>query len=399
MEKEVSQYFDLLLELEDDWRVKKITTNHRSKEVSIHIEYIGKGVPIYDHLAKRKWRHLDIMDYKTYIVSKVPRVKNTKGKIKAISVPWASKHERHTYKFEHRVIDLLLATKNQTKTSEYLNVSFRVVNRIMHNSTERGMLRRSYEDLVFEHLSIDEKSFKKGHQYISVLSHPRSGCIIEVEEGRTIEATEQLIDKSLTTQQQKEIQTMSMDMWKSYLTVVKDKLPNASIVHDKFHLIKYLNEAIDKVRRREVKTNDELLNSRYALLKNVENLTDKLHAKFKAIKNANYEVAKAWQIRENFKDIFQKETEKTNAFILFNQWILLSVKQNIKEMTKVVKTFNNHMSGVINVLIYNFNNAMAERLNGKIQKLKTVAKGYRTFKNFRSAILFFNGGLNLYPQI
>lgn len=398
MEIEISEYFDLLLELEDDWCVKKIETNHKSKEVSIHIKYIGKSCPIYDHMTERKWRHLDIMDYKTFLVSKVPRIKDSLGKIKTVSVPWASKYERHTYKFENRVIDLLLATKNQTKTAEYIDVSFRIVNRIIHNSTERGMARRNHQDLVFEHLSIDEKSFKKGHQYISVLSHPKSGCIIEVEEGRTIEATENLIDKSLTKQQQKEIQTMSMDMWKSYLRVVKEKLPNASIIHDKFHLIKYLNEAIDKVRRREVKTNDELLNSRYVLLKNIENLTDKQHAKFKAIHNANYQVSKAWQIRENFKDLFQKETKKINAFILFNQWILRSVRQNVREMTKLVKTFNNHISGVINALIYKLNNAMAERLNGKIQELKTVAKGYRTFKNFRSAILFFNGGLNLYPQ-
>jgi transposase len=55
------------------------------------------------------------------------------------------------------------------------------------------------------------------------------------------------------------------------------------------------------------------------------------------------------------------------------------------------------MRGVINALIFNFNNAMAERLNGKIQEIKTVGRGYRTFKNFRSAILFFHGGLSLYP--
>lgn len=396
MEEELSQYFDLLLDLDTDWQAKKISTNHKTKEVSIHIEYVGEE-KIYDHAPERKWRHLDLLDYKTFIVSKLPRIKDKEGKVKTITVPWASKYERHTYKFESKVIDLLLATKNQTKTAQYIEVSFRVVNRIIHISSERGMNRRNHKELVFEHLSIDEKSFKKGHKYISVLSHPRSGCILEVEENRTKEATINLLEKSLTAQQRKEIQTISMDMWESYLSVAKDKLPNASIVHDKFHLIKYLNDGIDKVRRREVKKNDELKNSRYALLKNKENLTEKQHAKFKAIYNANYQVSKAWQIRENFKDLFNQEEEKVNAFILFNQWLLNSFRNNIKEMNKVLKTFNNHISGVINALISNFNNAMAERLNGKIQELKTVAKGYRTFKNFRSAILFFHGGLNLYP--
>ena len=70
----------------------------------------------------------------------------------------------------------------------------------------------------------------------------------------------------------------------------------------------------------------------------------------------------------------------------------------LETLTKVVTMFNAHISGVVSALINNFNNAMAERLNGKIQELKTVARGYRTFQNFRSAILFFNGGLDLYPH-
>ena len=67
------------------------------------------------------------------------------------------------------------------------------------------------------------------------------------------------------------MKTVSVDMWKAYLNSVEDILPKANIVHDRFHLIKYLNEAIDKVRRREVKQHEELKNSRFALLKNQAN--------------------------------------------------------------------------------------------------------------------------------
>ena len=69
----------------------------------------------------------------------------------------------------------------------------------------------------------------------------------------------------------------------------------------------------------------------------------------------------------------------------------------MKELIKVAKMFNNHIRGVINALTTSFSNAMAERLNGKIQEIKTAGRGYRTFQNFRNAILFFHGGLNLYP--
>ena len=65
------------------------------------------------------------------------------------------------------------------------------------------------------------------------------------------------------------------------------------------------------------------------------------------------------------------------------------LKTNIKEVIKVAKMFNKHLEGVCNALVESFSNAMAERLNGKIQEVKSVGRGYRTFRNFRSAILFF----------
>lgn len=401
-----NNFFNVLLNLSDEWRVKDVTADYGNSKVTIDIEYLCKEAKcpdtfekckIYDHAPKRTWRHLDTMQYKTYIRCCLPRVKNSKGKVVTVLPPWASKHERHTILFEHAAIDLLLATKNQTKTAELMRCGFNVINRIIHLSSERGMRRRTLSGLKFDHVSIDEKSFKKGHTYVSVLSHPRSGCIIDVEEDRTKESVRTLLNKSLTEQQQGEIRTISMDMWKAYMTVSKEKLPNAEIVHDRFHLIKYLNEAIDKVRKREVKTNEELRNSRYALLKNQENLTEKQRIKFDAIQQSNYEVSKAWQVRENFKDMFNQESEKTNGFILFSKWAQASINNQIKEVTKVVEMFKNHLSGVVNALVTTFNNAMAERLNGKIQELKTAARGFRTFQKFRSAVLFFYGGLNLYP--
>ncbi len=400
------QFFDLLLNLDDNWQVKNVTADYKTEEITIEISFIGKQAtcsesfdlcPIYDHAPKRIWRHLDTMQFKTYISCRLPRIKNKKGKVVTIVPPWASKHERHTHLFEHAVIDLLLATKNQSKTADFMRCGFNVVNRIIHLSTQRGLARRNLSELEFKHLSIDEKSFKKGHQYVSVLSHPSSGCVIDIEEGRNIEATEKLLDKSLIAKQQEKVKTISMDMWKAYMAVAKEKLPNAEIVHDKFHLIKYLNGAIDKVRKREVKTNEELKNSRYALLKSPENLTEKQRIKFDAIRQANYQVSRAWEVRENFKNIFNTEMDKNSAFHLFFKWMNNAINKQIKEINKVVEMFKKHLNGIVNALISSFNNAMAERLNGKIQEIKIAGRGYRKFENFRSAILFFHGGLNLYP--
>jgi transposase len=135
---------------------------------------------------------LDTLQFKTYINCRVPRVKTPSG-TKTITVPWADSFERHTYLFERLVIDLLLATKNQTATSKLLRTGFNVINRIIHLSVKRGLMRRD-KTLTLSNLSIDEKSFRKGHSYVSVLSSPLTGTVVDVVENRDIKAVKQLTE-------------------------------------------------------------------------------------------------------------------------------------------------------------------------------------------------------------
>lgn len=119
------QFFDLLLDFGDEWIFKKVRTNLLTNEVDIYVEYFGKE-KIYDYAPERRWRHLDTMQYQTFINCCLPRVK-VEGKVKTLAPPWADKHERHSYLFEKAVIELLLATKNQTRTAQLLKCKFDLV--------------------------------------------------------------------------------------------------------------------------------------------------------------------------------------------------------------------------------------------------------------------------------
>ncbi|MCP3849375.1 MAG: ISL3 family transposase [Gammaproteobacteria bacterium] len=395
----------MLLNFGDYWKVESVETNIKTEEIDVYLAFIGndaecpltgEALPIYDHREQRRWRHLDTMQYKTFINARVPRVKNIHGKVRTISIPWAGNNERHSYLFESAVINLLKATKNQTKTAQFMSCGFNIVNRIIHNATKRGLSRRD-QGVEFEWLSIDEKSFKKGHTYATILSDPRSGCIIDLAEGRSFESCKELINNTLGEDQKQAVKKISMDMWKAYIKLATEEMPMADIVHDRFHLMKYLNEAVDKVRRRESKDQEELIGSRYLWLKNESNHTERQKIAFEAIDKTNFITGKAWQVKENFKSLFGCKAYQ-HAFDFLVLWGRNAVQTQIKEIIKVVKMFAKHGEGVINALINNLSNAMAERLNGKIQEIKTIGKGYRTFKNFRSVVLFFNGGLSLYPQ-
>lgn len=401
----VEEFFSTLLSFPKYWEVEKIEHDIATNEVDIYIrfntrtynkEHTEDYYGLHDYQEYRRWRHLDILEYKTFIKAKLPRLKDKEGKVTTLDVPWGNLSDRHSFLFESKVIDTLLATKNQTKTASLLGCSFDLVNRIIHNSTKRGLERRS-GSIAYKQLSIDEKAFKKGHHYVSVLSNPEDGTIIDISDGRTKEACKLLLDNNLSDDQKKNIEQISVDMWKAYSTVIKEELPDTKIIHDRFHLIQYLNKAVDQVRRREVKTIETIKNSRYSLLKNQENLTMKQHFKFEEVLQLNTSVSYAWRLKESFKGLFDCE-DYQEAHSRYNDWSSFCKWENIPEISKVVTMFTKHIVGVCNALVEKLSNAMAERLNGKIQEIKTIGKGYRKFENFRSVILFFNGGLNLYPH-
>ena len=383
---ETERFFDLVLDFGIEWRVEEAKMDSSKSEVDIYLEYCGEVKP-YDYAPVRRWRHLDTMQYQSFINARLPRFKGADGKVTTLEPTWSDKHERHTLLFESRVIDLLLATQNQTKTASLMGCGFDVVNRIMHLASKRGMEHRKMDQRDISHLSIDEKSFQKGHCYVTVLSDPAQERVLDVAEGRTKEACCQLIDDALSKQQQEQIESISMDMWLAFLNTAREKLPKAKIVHDKFHLIQYLNNAMDKVRRREVKKCDLLKNSRYVLLKNTVNLTANQKIKFDAISQANHEVSRAWQAREDFREVFHNATFQQSKSI-FDLWFESVQQSSIKEVIKVAVMFANHLNGVLNAMTSKLSNANAKRLNGKIQLLKSIERGYRKFDNFRTAILF-----------
>jgi transposase len=397
---------ETILNLGDDWIVSKIELQAIESSVHIYLKYskdyavdisTGEACKIYDYRADRQWQHLPILQCRTYIHCRVPRIKNSLGKVESVLVPWASSAERHTHLFENLVIDTLQATHNQTKTAGLLKTTFDIVNRIMHLSVKRGMSRRVIREDEIIQLAIDEKSFKAAHNYVSILTDPINKRILDVIEERDTDAAIKLIRNNLSEKHLKYVKKISMDMWQAYINCAKEIIPLADIVHDKFHIVSYLNEGIDNTRKQEVKAEPILIDSKYALLKNAKNRTENQHEKFYQIMETNLKTSQAWALSETFKEIFGAKS-LPQAWAFFDMWIEKVNQSMIKPMIKVAKTMQNHAVGIINNVKHRISNALAERFNGKIQTLNVVGRGYRTCKNFRSAILFFNGRLDLYSH-
>ena len=399
-------FFNLLLDFGEDWQVTKVDSDHRLCVVTIHIEYCSdtyydprtyEVVSLYDHAPERKFRHLDILQYKCYISTRIPRVKCGDGSVLTILTDWCDSYSRHTYRFEEKVILTLQATKNQSKAAALIGTTPKVVNHIMHSSVERGLARRDLTNYSPGNVGIDEKLFKNGDEYITVLTHTYTGTVIDVCYGRSGDATKELLTNTLSPKALSEISTVTMDMWKPYINSIRELCPNSEIIHDRYHLVAHLNKSIDDVRRKEVGENPILRNSRYALLKNAENRTDNQSELFEEIMKTTLSVTEVYNAKENFRGMFDATHNEKDGLLLLVEWAKNAFMKNITQLSKVVLMMLEHHKGVVNALISNLTNATAERINGKIQEVKSIARGYNTFKQFRSAILFFEGGLSLFP--
>ena len=331
--------------------------------------------PIYDFSSFRRVRHLDVFDYVAHINFRTPRVKNGKGDIRQIDIGWVDSRVSYSYKFESKVVEALILSKNQSRTAEFFNTTFDIVHIIMLRAVNRGLLRRNLFEMPA--LSIDEKSFGNGQKYLTVLSDPIQKRVSDVIECRKQENAEELIFCTLAPRVLENVQLISMDMWDPFMSAAKQLVPNAKIIHDKFHIAKIINKGVDNVRKREVKTQVELKNTKYIFPKRYEDLTQSQAVRFEAINHLNLVTSQAWRLKENFNGIYHLGTNYS-CLAYFKEWYTDTINSGIKEMINVADTILRHLKGVINAAIYELSNSMAECINSQIQTVKTVARGFKS---------------------
>ena len=170
--------------------------------------------------------------------------------------------------------------------------------------------------------------------------------------------------------------------------------PRADITFDKYHIVKLINAAVDEVRREEVASRPILVNSRYVLLKNKENLTEKEKEKLEELKMPkwNLKSIRALHIRENFQAIYEAETEEEFEALL-KKWYYWATHSRLQPIIDVAKTIKNHWKGVVQWKKSQINNGILEGLNSIVQAAKAKARGYKTFENFKIIVFLLTGKL------
>lgn len=271
---------------------------------------------------------------------------------------------------------------------------------IMQRAVERGLALRDLDQV--RNVGIDEKSFGKGQDYVSVMVDIDHNRVLEVEKDRTREAVDNLWE-TLDKTQRASIEAVAMDMWGPFMESTRVACQEAEIVHDKFHVSKYLGEAVDKVRRQENKelleqNDDTLKGTRQLWLYAAENLPKDKSVAFLSLQKQDLRTGRAWSMKENFRHFWNCETVE-DAKVYFNAWYTWATRSQLTPMVKVAGMLKRHLAGLVAYMNHPITNATSEGFNSRIQSIKSAARGFRNFENYRIRILFFCGKLDLIPNV
>ena len=400
-----------ILGIRAPWCVTDVKLDTKGEEVEVVVSLepgyettcptCGKAAMRYDS-RRRRWRHLDTCQFRTFLSAEVPRVECPVHKILQIRVPWAEENSRFTAMFECLVIDWLRAMGGAiAPLAAQLRLGWEEVNGIQERAVERGLARRPAEET--DQLCVDETSFKRRHDYVTVVSSSIESKVLFVGDDRTQESLDAYFTK-LTPEQLAAVISVSMDMSAAYVASTRAHIPDADgkIAFDKFHVAKILGDAVDKVRRAEnaelMATGDKsLVRSKHFWLENPDNMSaERWSGRFAVLRQSCLRTARAWGMKETAMGLWDY-VSKIWAEKGWRKWISWAARSRLEPMKKAARTVKNHLWGILNAVVNKVTNATAESLNSKIQRIKRAACGFRNKERFKNAIYFHLGGLDLYP--
>jgi transposase len=403
------ELYAAILGIQSPWRVESVELQLESGEVHVRLAHAeGEQWPcaecgllcrLYDHQAERRWRHLDTCQYRTILHAEPPRSECSEHGVKVVRLPWAESGSRFTALFEGLAIAWLKSASQQA-VADLLRLSWDEMHGIMERAVARGLKRRAAETI--RHLGVDEKAFRKGHSYVTLVNDLERSRVLYVAEERKQSSLDGFWP-TLSAEQMASIEAVAMDMWDPYVASTQAHLPGAEskIVFDKFHVAKHLSEAVDQVRRREHKTlkaagDDRLSGTRYDWLRNRAAMEPADRRQFDVLRQSGLKTARAWALKETAMALYHYIYERP-ARKHFRWWWNWAQRSRLEPIKRVARMLKRRFENVITYLRHRITNAGSESLNAKIQWVKYTARGFRNRQNFINAIYFHCGGLDMNP--
>lgn len=339
----------------------------------------------------RRIRDLSCGDARIYLEVEVRRVQCKRcRKVKQEKLTWLADNPFYTKRFSYYVGRKCRAM-TVTDVAKELKLDWHTV-KTLEKEYMQEQLRRN-PVATSRAIGIDEISLRKGHIYRIVVSDLERGRPIWFGGEDRSEKSMDIFYQWLGPKKAKKIQLAVMDMWKAFEKSAKKNVPQAAILYDKFHVMRHLGEALDKVRKMEYgrlsgKDRSYIKGQKYTLLSNRENLTLDGRKALKKLLAANKRLNTAYLLKESFGQLWSYRTEGW-ARRFFDNWKDSLKWQRLKPYEKFTEMIERHWDGIAaysrpeNKVSLGF----VEGLNNKIRVIQRRAYGLRDEEYLRLKIL------------
>ena len=396
---DAKELFTLALQLTPEWKVTDCQLDQEARRLTLKLDFVtgskfcvpGAGYqllcPVHDTVEK-SWRHLNFFQYQTELVARVPRVKTPEGKVVQVEVPWARPGSGFTLMFEAWAM-LLCSQMPVLEVGALLGEEDTRLWRLVAHYVEAAHARRSWAQV--RRLMIDETSARRGHRYVTNVVDAETRELLFLSEGRESEAVGAFV-AALRAHggAPEQIELVAMDMSPAYRKGVRQYLPQARIVFDRFHLMQMAGKALDEVRKQLRREGAQLAGELWAIRGNSWTRSEEQLAHRQQLCAQYPKLGRAMLLRETLQDVLAGEDVAALRW-----WVTRARRARLEPFRKLADSIMEHWDGIVAFLETRVTNGVIEAINGLLQLAKRMARGFRSFRNFRLMALLKAGRLQL----
>lgn len=398
---ESTALFTVALGLQAPWEVEDIRFEPEQGEIHFELTCREKRLvcpccgladqPIHDRL-QRTWQHLHFFQYKAFLHTPVPRVRCSGcGKVMQVPVPWARPGSGFTLLMDALI--LTLAKKLPiAEIAKLLDVSAGRIWQTLNVHVEAARAKESHEEVT--RIGVDEKHVGRSIGYLTLFPDAGERRVLFGTPGRDAQTFEAFkVDFLAHGGQADTVTAVSLDMSKAYRAGASRVFPEAALCFDAFHVSKLVHEALETVRRAEVKQVPDLKGTRWGTLKSPEDWTRKQINDMHWLQRSGLKTARAWRMKERFKDIHRRASQGEAAEPLYCAWISWARRSRLEPFKKLGQTLKDHLPGILAAYDHQLTNAAAESINSQVQAAIVRARGFRNLRHLLNVIYLTTGKL------
>lgn len=359
----------------------------------------GRKVHSIHSRRERRWRHLDLGGLKVQLRYEIRRVRCGCCGVKVEQVPWAEAGSGFTFAAERQIAYLAQRTDRTTVTG-LMRIAWRTVGRIIRRVIGRHREQSGDRLDGLRLIGVDELSYRRHHEYVTVVVDHERGEVVWAAEGKNADTLKGFFE-ALGPERCAKLEAVTIDMSGAYIKAVTEATPQARLVFDRFHVQRLAHDALDEVRREEVRNASAddragLKKTRWALHKNPWNLHDFEREKVAMVQRRNRRLYRAYLLKETLRAVLDRRQINV-ASAKLDEWLAWASRSKLAPFVKLARTIRKYRDGILAYVQTGLNNGRVEGFNGKARTITRRAFGFHDAGALIAMLFLCCGGIHIAP--